>query len=1448
MFTSSLRVFSLMSLFVMGLVVAVQAVAVEPFEIKAGDRVVVIGDTWFEREGVAAELETLMHQRWAPRVFSVRNLSFAADRPDGVSRASFDPAAVGFKRLKEQLALVKPTVAIIGYGMAAALEEMTYRTNDWTLNPDVARYGKDFTAARFQKDLLQLISALDEVSGAAVRVVLVAPIRPEDLRASRPRLPNPAALRTLLIGYQAAIAAVAKERGARLVDTPSLIPQKATLTFNGIHPTSAGLAQWAKLVATDLGWASQGERILTAPQSTALRAALVRKNDLFFHRWRPANVPYLFTFRKHEQGGNAVEMQQFDALLGKADALIAALMTGADPVPLPAKMAPLPINTAASKPDFTMDKGMSAELWAANPLISKPLHTYWDTSGRMWIASTPIYPQIEPGAVASDRIFIVEDTDHDGKADRSTIFSDDLLIPSTVAPNERVDGKLEAYVGASTNLFLLTDTNGDGKADTKLVVLSGFGAEDTHHIVHTLFWGQDGRLYLNQSIYIHSHLETPWGVVRLNAGGTFAYDTASERVEVLMKGMCNTWGHQMDKEGQSFFTDGCGDEGLVWGLPSMVIQYGENSKFTGPSISNGNYPKFAGLELIHSPLFPADWQGDAITCDFRAHRMVRMGINLMQGKSGYVSNDKPDLMKTNDAWFRPIDVRHGPDGALYLADWTNPIINHGEVDFRDARRDHVHGRIWRVAPTESKPLSWTPVHGRTILKLCEALISENFWERDCARRVLASRLDDAADKQIRTWLTKQTKLNEKERVALSSGLSAVYLTAGRPSLLNEPNKGKPLIERTPLSDLLFARHPTADLNQSQRLAKLKDLFINGSLRTQIEAARGLARMPSVDAALVVLSGIRTELISTDPFYAFAMRMTLDDVAGPILEMIADGSWKTKITGKNTVEDLARVLLLLQGDQAAPAVKALLAQGDWKLSADDWGALIAHAGDAQAVARLYGNLDVKANPDGMGREAKILAWCAQAAQRGVVLTGEKPLLAPYLQHKDDAVRKSAVRLAGLWKRADLAPVIGRIVTDKNLGKDALTALQAIGGELAVKELSTLIGQATTAPERAEMLAVLAKIDGAQALAIALPYLKAAPNVNEAGALWRVLWAGNGVLERVVKDGLPADLPVAAITSGLSTTKELGGRGNAAAALFQAAQPKEAVAVQDAGAKPADLAGWVALTKRDGVPAKGEARYFALGCAACHAIGGAGGKLGPDMTTLGASAPLDYIVESVVQPSLKVKEGYHSVIFHLKDGSLVTGIPAAETDREVTVRMTANEQVVAKDTIVSREIVAGSLMPMGLVDLLPAADQAHLYAFLSQLGKPGPFDASDRKIARILRVSATLPEGAEPDLAKLQPAYATVDGRILTRAWRTPISTIAGTDDVYAMAQVDVPVAGQLIITVTGEERPWLDGVRLGAGETGRAVTAGRHTIAVLVNRKKPNDGLRMSVNEGRFITP
>src|SRR5207244_4078538 len=150
------------------------------------------------------------------------------------------------------------------------------------------------------------------------------------------------------------------------------------------------------------------------------------------------------------------------------------------------------------------------------------------------------------------------------------------------------------------------------------------------------------------------------------------------------------------------------------------------------SVSPGSYPKFCSLEIIHSQHFPDDWQGDAITCDFRAHRVVR--FKFADDGAGFVARPMPDLLRSTEVSFRPIDVNLGPDGALYVADWSNPIINHGEVDFRDPRRDREHGRIWRIT-AKGRPLNPSPTFAAmTTRELFNSLLSANGFERIQARR------------------------------------------------------------------------------------------------------------------------------------------------------------------------------------------------------------------------------------------------------------------------------------------------------------------------------------------------------------------------------------------------------------------------------------------------------------------------------------------------------------------------------------------------------------------------------------------------------------------------------------------------------------------------------------------------------------------------------------------
>src|SRR5262249_20717273 len=204
---------------------------------------------------------------------------------------------------------------------------------------------------------------------------------------------------------------------------------------------------------------------------------------------------------------------------------------------------------------FQLADGFEVNLWASDPLLAKPIQMNFDAAGRLWVATSEAYPQIKPGAKQNDKIIVLEDTKNAGKADKVTVFADGLLIPTGVEPG---DGG--AYVADSTDLLHLKCTDGSGKANVRRVLLSGFGTEDTHHIIHTFRWGNDGCLYFNQSIYIHSHSETPYGVRRLGGGGIWQFRPETQRLEIHARGWWNAWGHHTDRFGQEFVTDGAGTE------------------------------------------------------------------------------------------------------------------------------------------------------------------------------------------------------------------------------------------------------------------------------------------------------------------------------------------------------------------------------------------------------------------------------------------------------------------------------------------------------------------------------------------------------------------------------------------------------------------------------------------------------------------------------------------------------------------------------------------------------------------------------------------------------------------------------------------------------------------------------------------------------------------------
>lgn len=266
---------------------AVPVSADEPLALDDGNRVVLVGNTLIEREQGYGWWELALTQTFPGKKVTYRNLGWSGDTVFGDARAGFGKPADGYKHLVEHARSLKPTVVVLAYG-----------TNESFAGPDGL---KAFTAG--------LEKLLDDLRSTKTRFVLLSPLRQADM--GRP-LPDPTKANRNLRLYADAIRDVARKRNHRFIDLYELLGDLSAVkgaTDNGIHLTDAGYRWSANKLLSALG--HQPRELADGP----LRQAIVAKNELYFHRWRPQNVTYLFGFRKHEQGNNAVEIPKFDPLV-----------------------------------------------------------------------------------------------------------------------------------------------------------------------------------------------------------------------------------------------------------------------------------------------------------------------------------------------------------------------------------------------------------------------------------------------------------------------------------------------------------------------------------------------------------------------------------------------------------------------------------------------------------------------------------------------------------------------------------------------------------------------------------------------------------------------------------------------------------------------------------------------------------------------------------------------------------------------------------------------------------------------------------------------------------------------------------------------------------------------------------------------------------------------------
>jgi putative membrane-bound dehydrogenase-like protein len=1542
------------------------------FELREGDRVVLLGDTLIEREATYGHMEYLFTTQFPEHHVTVRNLGWSGDTPMGQSRVGFDhskPPGNWFQQLTNSVAQLQPTVVFLGYGMGNS-------------------FAGEAGLTKFIADLTRLMDAIQQNAGdTKVRWVLLSPIAHEKLP---PLLPDPAKHNAQLTAYTKALKELAAKRGTHFVNLFEALDQSKLqvtvppLTDNGIHLNDYGYRRAAEAVRAALNWPRRfwrygitpggqirrgsnnakateiqsetnklrmnfqadraelpawrdGElpmpllRLVNRLQLTALgrgdydlfidgqfikpvkpadlidgvifdrgpafeqaeelRQTIRKKNELFFHRWRPQNNTYLFLFRKHEQGQNAKEIPQFDPLIEEQEKKIAALRqprvhkieilpaTGdAKPAPKLAKKQPSAIDlTPMPHPQFDVDPNLEISLYAENPLLAKPIHMNFDERGRLWVASSEVYPQIKPGQEATDKIIILEDTDGDGKAEKSTVFADGLLIPTGVLPG---DGG--AYIGASTELLHMKDTDGDGVADQRRVVLSAFGTEDTHHILHTLRWGHDGQLYMNQSIYIHTHAETPHGVIRLNSGGILNLRVPTMELGIHMKGLVNSWGHAIDAFGQSFATDGAssaeaGQGGLFHVVPQAMYLTYAGARRILQSASPGSYPKFAGLEHLRSPHFPDDWQGGYVTCDFRAHRIVRFAID--DKDSSFVTREMPDLVRTKDVAFRPIDIKLGPDGALYIADWSNPIIQHGEVDFRDPRRDHEHGRIWRVTHKGRKLAPKQELAKASNTELLAHLISNNLFTKEQSKRLLTER-GAAITSDLAAWAKNQTAeqnlleslwmyqsidvvepklleqlLNAKDGKVRAAAVRVLAFWQER--LPADPVKLASAWQGWPPAPLPLAR---AELPGARALELLAARAADDHPRVRLEAVRALARIPTARAAELALSVADKPL---DPKLDYALWLTINDLAEPWLAAVKSGAWNP--AGRD--KQLEFALKAIEPAQASDVLGQLL--GDAPLPKDGsgpWIEIIGQAGTPKELRKLFDQVLQKGFDD--DATARALAALNQAARlRNVKPGGDTPAIATLFNHSNEPVRVAALRVAGAWKNlGQYFPELGRLAggqhTPPAVREAAFSALRDIGGTGAIDTLAPLTARGADVSTRRQAVLALASLRLDKALPAAVELLVEGSSESDALQLWRSLLNIKGAAPALARALPKSGIPPVVGKAGLRAARE-GGRNEPD--LILAITRASGLDEGEVSLSEAELKQLAADVQGKGDPARGEIVYRRkeLSCVACHAIGGAGGKVGPDMTSIGASAPVDYLIESVWFPNKKIKEGYHAVSVETKDNEEYSGVLVRESNEQIILRdATSREITIAKNNVADRRIGTLSLMPAGLIDGVTPQERIDLFRFLSELGKPGPYDATKGNIARAWRVRT----GAHTDEQRGEDQIVSSD--LSARQWSPLLANVNGVIPPLAIKEALPPndyqrhgitalyLAAQLqtanseLVKFKLDGGPvtavWINGKpRQAGGDFSAQLGGGAHTIVVRVDPKKLPESLRLESSAGTF---
>lgn len=954
-----------------------------------------------------------------------------------------------------------------------------------------------------------------------------------------------------------------------------------------------------------------------------------------------------------------------------------------------------PLSPAESLRRFQVADDLEIEQVLAEPIVAQPVSLSFDERGRLWVVQYRQYPdpaglkmlsrdnfwravydKIPPPPPhhipGRDRITIHEDTDGDGTFDKHKTFLDGLNIATAVAR-----GRGGVWVLNPPYLMFYPDRNNDDVPDGDPVVhLAGFGLEDTHSVANSLRWGPDGWLYGAQGSTVTGNMIRPeLDKDPLHTMGQliWRYHPETKRFEVFAEGGGNAFGVEIDSKGRVFSGHNGGNTRGFHYVQGGYLQKGFNKH--GPlsnpyafgyfqPMTHPNVERFTHTFLIYDGgALPGRYDGKLFGVEPLQGRVVQS--DFQPNGSSFKTVDLGHPVTTTDKWFRPVDIKVGPDGAIYVADWYDGQVNHYRN--HEGLMDSSNGRVYRIKAKGAKPIQPFDLGRLSNEKLIEWLGHKNEWFRQTALRLLADRRDATVIPALRRSVESsrgQFSLEAFWALHLSGGFNDDLAL----QTLDHPDPYVRLWTARLLADAKSVSTPLA-----QKLANVALAEPHVEVRSQL--ASSAKRLPAHDAFPIVRN-LLTHAEDTKDIYVplllwWAIEAKAETDRDAVADLFADARlWQLPLVQEHILERLMR-----RYAQAGTRKDLLVCARVLRMA----------PGPAQ-TARLMAGFEE-------AFKGRSLAALPDELIEALAQSGGGSLALQVRLGRGDAVTKALTAIAdNATKRDDRLPLIqvfGEVKQPASV--PVLLKLAAQDGDSAFR--------------KAALTALQPYDDFRIAPAVVSLYRDLPEGVRPAAQTLlasRAAWARQ-LLEAVDRGGVPKDLVPLDVVRKIEFHKD----PQIAQLVAKHWNPSERAAGAEKEKQIKRLA--AAIHANVGNPYKGK-QLFNAACASCHKLFEQGGQVGPDLTTYKRD-DVETMLLNVINPNAEIREGFENYVVATKDERTLTGFLADQDNRVVVLRGIDGQNIVLNRGEIAEMKSAGmSLMPEGLLDALDETQVRDLFAYL------------------------------------------------------------------------------------------------------------------------------------------